>query len=175
MKWKSLSHVWLFAIPCSLPGSSIHGILQARILEWVACSFLQGIFPTQGSNPDLLNCKQILYCLSYQGGPKILEWVTYPFSSGPSRPRNWTRISCNAGGFITSWATREAHSYKVGFATPWTVAHQTSLTMGFPKQEWVAIPSSRGSSWPREPASNLRLLHWQAVCLPLSYWGSPSN
>ena len=55
-----------------------------------------GDLSTQGSNPDLPNCKQILYCLSYQGGPKILEWVTYPFSSGSSRPRNWTRISCNA-------------------------------------------------------------------------------
>ena len=39
---------------CSLPGSSVHGILRARILEWVAISLLQGIFPTQGSNPGLL-------------------------------------------------------------------------------------------------------------------------
>ena len=38
---------------CSLQGSSIHRILQARILEWVALLFLQGIFPTQGLNPDL--------------------------------------------------------------------------------------------------------------------------
>ena len=38
---------------CSLTGSSSHGILQARILKWVAMPFLQGIFPTQGSNPDL--------------------------------------------------------------------------------------------------------------------------
>ena len=32
-------------------------------------SLLQGIFPTQGSNPDLLHCRQILYCLSHQGIP----------------------------------------------------------------------------------------------------------
>ena len=32
-------------------------------------SLLQGIFPTQGSNPGLLNCRQILYQLSYQGRP----------------------------------------------------------------------------------------------------------
>ena len=38
---------------CSPPGSSAHGILQARILDWVA-DRLQGIFPTQGSNPCLL-------------------------------------------------------------------------------------------------------------------------
>ena len=38
----------------SSPGSSVHGILQARILEWVVMP-LQGIFPTQGSNPHLLH------------------------------------------------------------------------------------------------------------------------
>ena len=39
---------------CSQSGSSSHTILQARILEWAAMSFLQGIFPTQGSNPHFL-------------------------------------------------------------------------------------------------------------------------
>ena len=52
---------------CSLPGSSVHGILQASILEWVAIPFLQGIFLTQGSNLDLLHCRQILYHLSHKG------------------------------------------------------------------------------------------------------------
>ena len=42
-KVKSLSHVRLFVTPdCSLPGSSIHGIFQARVLEWVAISFSRG-------------------------------------------------------------------------------------------------------------------------------------
>ena len=38
---KLLSRIWLFVTPmdCSLPGSSVHGIFQARILEWVAISF----------------------------------------------------------------------------------------------------------------------------------------
>ena len=59
MKWKSLHSVQIFAtLDCSLPDSSVHGILQASILEWVAGShsLLQGIFPTQGSNPGLQNC-----------------------------------------------------------------------------------------------------------------------
>ena len=47
--------------------AEVHGILQARILEWVAIPFLQGIFPTQGSNPSLPHYRQILYQLSYQG------------------------------------------------------------------------------------------------------------
>ena len=37
-----------------------------------------------------------------------LEWVAYPFSSGSSRPRNWTRVSCITGGFFKYWAIREA-------------------------------------------------------------------
>ena len=44
-------------VNCSPPGSSVHGILQARILEWIAISFSRGIFPTQGSNPGLLHCR----------------------------------------------------------------------------------------------------------------------
>ena len=50
----------------NLPSSSVHGIFQARILEWAASSFLQGIFSTQGSNPGLPHCRQ-MYRLSHQG------------------------------------------------------------------------------------------------------------
>ena len=71
-------------------------------------SLLQGIFPTQGSNPGLPHWRRILYQLSHKGSPRILEWVGYPFSRGSSWPRNWTRVSCIAGGFFTSWTTREA-------------------------------------------------------------------
>ena len=53
-------------------------------------SLLQGIVPTQGSNPGLPHCSWILYQLSHWGSSRILEWVAYPFSSGSSRPRNWT-------------------------------------------------------------------------------------
>ena len=44
-------------------------------------SLLQGIFPTQGLNPGLPHCRQILYQLSHKGSSRILEWVAYPFSS----------------------------------------------------------------------------------------------
>ena len=47
-------------------------------------SLLQGFFPTQGSNPGLLHCRQILYQLNHKGSPRILEWVAYLFSSGSS-------------------------------------------------------------------------------------------
>ena len=47
-------------------------------------SLLQGIFPTQGLNPGLPHSRQILYQLSHNGSPRILEWAAYPFSRGSS-------------------------------------------------------------------------------------------
>ena len=71
-------------------------------------SLLRRILPTQGSNPGLPHCRQILYQLSHKGSPRILEWVAYSFSHGSSWPRNWTGISCIAGGFFTNWVIKEA-------------------------------------------------------------------
>ena len=72
-KWKSLSRVWLLPLhglysPWNSPGQNtgVGGL-----------SLLQGIFPTQGSNPGLPNCRQILYQLSHKGSPRILKWVAH--------------------------------------------------------------------------------------------------
>ena len=73
-------------------------------------SLLQGIFPTQESNPGLPHCRWILYQLTHKGSPRILEWVIYPFSSRSSWPKNWTGVSCIAGRFSINWAIREALS-----------------------------------------------------------------
>ena len=64
-------------------------------------SLLQGPFPTQGLKPGVPHCRRILYQLSHQGSPRILECVAYPFS-GYSQPRNRTRVSCTAGTFFTN-------------------------------------------------------------------------
>ena len=71
-------------------------------------SLLQGIFPTQGSNPDLLHCRWILDHLSHKGSQRLLERVTYPFSSRYSQPKNQTKVSFIVGGFFTNWAIRKA-------------------------------------------------------------------
>ena len=71
-------------------------------------SLLKGISPTEGSNPGLLHCKHILSQLNNKGSRRILEWVTYPFSSGSCQPRNWTWVSCIASGFFKNWGIREA-------------------------------------------------------------------
>ena len=46
---------------------TVRGSLQARTLKWVAFPFSRGIFATQGSNPGLAHCRQILYQLSHKG------------------------------------------------------------------------------------------------------------
>ena len=91
---------------CSPPGSTVHGDSPGNNTGVGCHALLQGIFQTQGSNPSLLHCRQILYQLSHQGSPRLLEGVAYPFSRGSSRPRNWTWVSYIAGRFFTSWATR---------------------------------------------------------------------
>ena len=134
-------------------------------------SLLQGIFPTQGSNPGLPHCRRILYQLSHQGSQRILEWVVYPFSSRSSRPRNWTGVSCTAGRFFTNWAIREAQSHSVvsnflrphGLYSPWTSpgqntrVHSLSLLQG--------IFPTEGSS-PDLP-------HCRRILNQLSHQGSP--
>ena len=55
-------------------------------------SLLQGIFQTEGSNPGLPHCMQILYWLSLKGGPRILDWVACPF--------------CSRSGFLTQQSNR---------------------------------------------------------------------
>ena len=71
---------------CSPPGSSVYSNSSGKNTGVGCHALLQGIFPTQGLNPGLLHCRQILYTLSHQGSPRILEWVAYPFSSGSSWP-----------------------------------------------------------------------------------------
>ena len=93
---------------CSLPGSSVPGDSPGKNTGVSCLALLQGIFPTQGLNPGLSHCRWILYCLSHEGSPRILDWVAYPFSRGTSWPRNCTEVSCIAGRFFTCWATREA-------------------------------------------------------------------
>ena len=84
----------------SPPGSSAYGVIQTRILEWVAISFSRG--SSLGLNQGLLHCRQVLYYLSHQGRPK---YIHPHFSS--VQPLIRVRF----------------------FATPWTAARQASLSI----------------------------------------------
>ena len=120
-KWRSLSRVRFFATriysPWNSPGQST-GV--------GSLSLLQGIFLTQGSNPGLLQCRWTVYQLSHKGSLRILEWVVCPFSSWSSQPRNWTRVSCIAGRFFTSWAIRDDAFKMLGIIEVLRCARQNS-------------------------------------------------
>ena len=115
-KWLSITHIYV----CETENRSVvsESLRPNRLYSpWNSLgqnagvgnhSLLQGIFPIQGSNPGLPHCRWILYQLSHEGSPRILEWVAYSFCRGSSQPTNRTGISCIAGGFFTSWATRES-------------------------------------------------------------------
>ena len=66
---------------CSLPGSSVHRESPGKNIRVGCHTLLQGIVLTQGSNSGLPHCRWILYHLSHQRSPRILEWVAYPIQS----------------------------------------------------------------------------------------------
>jgi len=70
-KVKLLSHVRLFATPWTVAHQAPPSLefFQARVLEWVSHSLLQGIFLTKGSNPGLPHCRQMHYQLSHPRSP----------------------------------------------------------------------------------------------------------
>ena len=66
----------------------------------------------------LILCDPMNYTVHGFLQARILEWVAFPFSRGSSQLRDWTQVSCIAGGFFTSWATREAlDTFWVNFCT----------------------------------------------------------
>ena len=93
------------------------------------CHFLlQGIFPTQGSNPRLLHCRQVFFITEPAGKPQVICLYCYYYYYF-SLSRVWL------------------------FVTPWAVAYQAPPSMGFSRQEyWSGLPFSfsRGSSQPRD-------------------------
>ena len=93
-----ISRVQLFATP---------GIIKS--MEFFRPGYWSGLpfsFPGDLPNPGIEPRSPALQADSLpaepRGSPRILEWVAYPFSSGSSRPRNRTRVSCIAGGFFTN-------------------------------------------------------------------------
>ena len=130
-----LSHVRFFATPWTVTHQASLPMGVSRQEYRVGChALLQGTFPTQGSNPGLLHNRWILYHLSYQGSPRILEWITYPFSRGTSGPRNWTRVSCIAGGFFNQLSYEESpavilESKRIKSVTVYTILSSICIWM----------------------------------------------
>ena len=70
---------------CDPMDYTVHGLLQARILEWLAFPFSS---PHPGIEPRSPTLKANFLPAEPQGSPQVLEWIAYPFCSESSRPRN---------------------------------------------------------------------------------------
>ena len=131
------SHVQLFAILWIVPHLAplYMGSLQARILEWVALPSSRGSFQPR----DWIQTMQADSLLSEPPGkPKNTEVGSLFLLRGIFPTNNQTGVSCIAGRFFTSWATRETQKYSVHGILQARIL------------EWVAMPFSRGSSQPRD-------------------------
>ena len=103
-----------FATPmdCSPPGSSVHGIFQARILEWVATFFSGGIFLTQGSNLHLLHWQVGSLPLSHQGNPVCMYYQRFIWCSAKCNTfpiKNYSISKSKAHCIFKIYISRKAH------------------------------------------------------------------
>ena len=135
-RWEGSARLCLVTQSCLPPWTVAHqaplslGILQARILDWVAMPSSRGSSPPRDWTQVSRIAGRFFTNLSHQENSRILEWVAYPFSTGTSWPRNWTRVSCTASRFFICWATREVWWEGYGAIT-------LRLTLGSPP---VRIP-----------------------------------
>ena len=158
---------------CSPPGSFVHGDYPSKNARVGCHALLQGIFPNQGSNPGLLYCRQILYCLSHQESPRILEWVQFS-SVAQSCPTLCDPMDCSMPVFLVhhqlpeptqihvhvSDAIQPSHSLSSPSPPVFNLSqhqglfqwvgssHQVAKVLEF---QWLAYPFSRGSFQTRNP------------------------
>ena len=104
-----LSCVWLFETHVF----SVHGIFQARILEWVTISFSKGIFPTKGSNPHLLHLQH------WQAGSSTI-WELVCAHSNKKIQRKETFAPSSWGGYKVSlsWARLQKLCSEQTYSSP---------------------------------------------------------
>ena len=116
---------------------------------------------------------------------RILEGVVFPFSRGSFQPRDWTQVSCIAGGFFTSWATREAHellfcflewklfavaeTFRVGC---YSLVTWSCLQGGHPDGNSLRVVQRRLAGIPPHPdPPSERLLPSDGFLIELNFWG----
>ena len=132
----SLSHVRLFSTPWTVTHKAplSMGILQVWILEWVPCP-PPGDLPYLGVEPRSSALQAESLPAEPSGKPKNTGVASVSLLWGSSQPRNRTGVSCIAGGFFTSWTTREALQH---------LAH-SQYTMNYIK--WMNEEKKSYSSW----------------------------
>ena len=134
-----------WTVACQVPLSM--GILQARILEWVAIPSSRG--PSQPRDQTQVSCiaRGFFTIWATREGHWILEWVAYSFFRGSFWSRNQTGVSWITGGFFTGWATREGNwflivllVFSVHFFSCCLVTQWLCLVLGFYCCCFVYVP-----------------------------------
>ena len=140
---------------CNLPGYSVHGILQAKILEWLP-------FPAPGDIPD-----RHPPCLLHR------QVDSLPLNHREAQHRTWEHSM-----YVSVCIRAELLQSRPTLCYPTDHSSPDSCVQGILEArtlEWVSMPSSRGSSWLRDlTCVFLRLLHWQAVLYHQYHLGSLS-
>ena len=138
---------------CSLPGSSVDGIFQAEYWSGLPVSMCKYSHLSQFQlSLDFKTGLKVKVSLSISHSmdytvhgilqARILEWVAFPFSRESSQPRAQTQVSSIAGGFFTSWATREAQEYWSGWPVPLPVAlPDPGIEPGSPTLQADSLPT----------------------------------
>ena len=132
-----------------LPGSSVHGISQARVLEWVSISF-------QGSNPGLRHCRQMLYRLSHQESPfNMVNINKYkPQYKSLLRAPQWLlRVE-------TGLETKRPETGETGSSSPWLLA-----TPWFPEALMAPELTSTATHPAKSSASKILLVTQSCLTL----------
>ena len=145
----------------SLPSSSVDGIFQARILDWVAISSFKVSFQLRDWIHCVLHFTQILYPMSHQGSPEcpcccccccvasVVSDSVRPHRRQPTRfPHPWDSPGKNTGvgcHFLLQCMKVKRESEVTQscptLATPWTAAYQAPPSMGFSRQKyWSGVP-----------------------------------
>ena len=92
---------WLYSYP-----SIVHETHKTQNARRPSKTLVQRKVKVAQLHPTL--CNPIDYIVHGILQARILEWVAFPFSRGSSQPRDWTQVSCIAGGFFTNWVIRES-------------------------------------------------------------------
>ena len=154
--------------PWNSPGS---GLENTGV---VSHSLLQGIFQTQGLNPGLPHCRQILYQLSHQWSQKNTGVACHALLQGIFSTQGPNPGLQHSGRSFIDWATRESQRKWKSLSciwlvvTPWTIQ-----SMELSRSEyWSGLLFLLQGNFPTQE-SNQGILHGRWILYQLSYQGSP--
>ena len=161
----------------SLPGSSINGIFQARVLEWGAIAFSENMVQLK-LTPEMFECsaKGGMGCKSHGPGEDNLDGYNPACRINPNRNKERQETERTQYG-MRLWTQPSLTQFSLVqfFATLWTIVCQAPLSMGFSRQEyWSGLPCPLPGDLPNpriKPASPASLA-LQVDSLPQSHGGN---